>query len=172
MLDSVLLPKEQTCCFSGHRTLPKDKLAHIAKRIDKEIEKLLSQGITVFMVGGALGFDYLAAVAVSRKSEVNNNIKLVFALPYPSYNAGWAKSERLLYNKLIPAEADEVIYVSDSYSKDCYKKRNQFMVQKSQYCICALLHSGTGTGQTVRMAKADGLAIINLLQDSGSNDSG
>jgi len=143
-------------------------MAHTTKRLDEEIDNLLLQGVTVFMVGGALGFDYISALVVIKKREVNNKIKLIFALPYPGYNTGWTKSDRLLYDKIIPAEADEIIYVSDVYSKDCFKKRNQFMVQNSQYCICALLHSRTGTGQTVRMAKADGLTVINLLEDSNN----
>jgi uncharacterized phage-like protein YoqJ len=172
MVGAVLFPREHICCFSGHRNLPEDTLAYITERLDEEIENLLSQGVMVFVVGGALGFDYLATLAVIRKREANNKIKLICALPYPGYDTGWEKSDKLLYNKIIPAEADEVIYVSEAYSKDCFKKRNQFMVQNSQYCICALRHNRSGTGQTVRMGKADGLTVINLLENNGKGGDG
>ena len=166
-MESVPFLYGQVCCFSGHRNLPKEKMANIIKRLDEEIEKLIAQDITTFIVGGALGFDYLATIAVIKKREANENIRLIYALPCPSYNKKWLPEAQLLYKELFQTGADDVIYVSEKYSHDCFKKRNYFMIQNSQYCICALLHNRTrtGTGQTVRMAKEKGLTVINLLDD-------
>lgn len=44
------------CCFAGHRNLPKDKLASIARNLDQAIESLVEKGVTEFISGGALGF--------------------------------------------------------------------------------------------------------------------
>jgi hypothetical protein len=49
--------KEQTCCFTGHRKLPKAKIEQIVINLDHEIEKLIQKGVTTFISGGALGFD-------------------------------------------------------------------------------------------------------------------
>ena len=164
--------KEVTCCFSGHRRLPEEKMIGLIQRLNEKIDHLLLQGVQHFLVGGALGFDYIATLAIKNKREANKNIRLIFALPCPNYNQNWPHKAKLLYKELILSQADEVIYISDTYSRDCFRKRNYFMVEHSQYCICALLHSRTGTGQTVRMAKANGLTVINLLEDSGSDGGG
>ena len=55
---------EQTCCFSGHRHLPKQQILHIHNLLVKRILKLIHIGVNTFICGGALGFDTLAALAV------------------------------------------------------------------------------------------------------------
>lgn len=51
------MDKSFTCCFTGHRRLPKEKMRHIVKRLDQEVENLISQGVTDFISGGALEID-------------------------------------------------------------------------------------------------------------------
>lgn len=60
-------------------------------------------------------------------------------------------------------EADEIIYVSEVYTDGCIKKRNQHMVNRSDYCICALIQSIGGTAQTVRYARNAGIKIIRVV---------
>jgi uncharacterized phage-like protein YoqJ len=55
------MEKETTCCFTGHRRLPKDKIEHIIMRLNQEMDNLISQGVTNFISGGALGFDQIGA---------------------------------------------------------------------------------------------------------------
>ena len=43
------------------------------------------------------------------------------------------------------------------------KRRNEYMVEQSAYCICALLHEKSGTGQTVRFARKKGLRMIHVV---------
>ncbi|MGD0856010.1 MAG: hypothetical protein ABSA18_09440 [Dehalococcoidia bacterium] len=66
--------KSMTCCFSGHRKLPKDKIEQIVKRLDREIDSLISQGVTDFVSGGTLGFDQIAASLIIAKKEISSNI--------------------------------------------------------------------------------------------------
>lgn len=40
----MLMHEEKTCCFYGDRKLPKDKIEHIIKRLDSEMENLIDQG--------------------------------------------------------------------------------------------------------------------------------
>jgi len=44
------------------------------------------------------------------------------------------------------------------------KERNQYMVDNSAYCICALTRPVSGTAQTVRYAKQQGLEISNVAK--------
>lgn len=152
---------ENTCCFTGHRHLPADKIEKIIVNLDKEIENLITSGVTDFISGGATGFDQIAASLIVAKKEMGKNIRLIFALPCKNQDALWNEKQKVLYNGLL-SEADEIIYVSESYDPFCMKRRNKYMVEHSAYCICALLHEKSGTAQTVRLARKNGLKVINV----------
>lgn len=153
--------REHTCCFTGHRKLPKDKIERILKGLDREVEDLIAQGVTTFISGGALGFDQIAASLLVAKKEMGIDIRLVFALPCRNQDENWNDNQKRLYHDLM-AEADEIIYVSEVYSDGCMKKRNRYMVDRSAYCICAQLHPLSGTEQTVKYARRKGLRVINV----------
>lgn len=153
--------KETTCCFTGHRKLPKEKIEHIIKNLDREVDNLINQGITDFISGGALGFDQVAASLIIAKKEMGRETRLIFVLPCKNQDELWSDEQKRLYHNLL-AEADEIIYVSEEYTDGCMKKRNRFMVDSSTYCICARLYPFSGTDQTVKYARQKGLRIINV----------
>jgi len=154
--------KNTTCFFTGHRKLPKEKIEHIIKRLDYEIDNLIARGVANFISGGALGFDQIAASLIVAKKEMRRDIRLIFALPYKNQDELWNDAQKQLYRNLL-AEADEVIYISEEYFDGCMKKRNRYMVERSAYCICALLNPRSGTGQTVRYAKEQGVWILKVM---------
>lgn len=43
------------CCFSGHRSLPANKIQKILINLNREIENCIAAGVTDFISGGALG---------------------------------------------------------------------------------------------------------------------
>lgn len=153
--------KEHTCCFTGHRKLPKETIAQMVKRLDQEIEKLVRQGVTDFISGGAIGFDQIATSLIVAKKEMGRDIRLIFALPCRNQDARWRVEQKRLYSNLL-TQADEIICVSDEYHTGCIKKRNEFMVDSAAYCICALMYDRSGTGQTVRYTRQKGLRVINI----------
>ncbi len=155
--------KEHTCCFTGHRKLPKEKIEHIIKKLDREVGCLIEQGVTDFISGGAMGFDQIAASLIIAKKETGQKIRLVFALPCKNQEELWPAEQKKLYYNLL-TEADEIIYVLEEYRNGCMKKRNRYMVDRSSYCICALLRPLSGTDQTVRYAKQRGLTVINTTE--------
>lgn len=156
--------KNFTCCFTGHRTLPTNKTGEILLNLEREVKELLSKGITNFISGGAIGFDQIAAsLVIAQRKTGNANIRLIFALPCKNQDKFWNVKQKSLYRELL-LEADEIIYVSEVYDDSCMRKRNHFMVEHSSYCICALLQEKSGTGQTVRYAKKNGLQIINVAK--------
>ena len=158
-----MILKQNTCCFTGHRKLPQKKIQRIVKRLNEEIDQLINQGITNFISGGAVGFDLIAASMVVAKKEMGAKIKLIFALPWRNQDEHWSDKEKDLYRSLL-SEADEVRYISEEYNPDCMKKRNHYMVDNSEYCICAFIHRGSGTAQTARYAEQKGLHIINVAK--------
>jgi len=159
----LLINKEQTCCFTGHRKLPKEKIEYMIKRFNYEVDKLISKGVKVFISGGALGFDQIAASLIIAKKETGRDIHLIFALPCKNQHKLWNNEQKQLYHNLL-AEADEIIYVSNEYTDSCMKKRNCYMVEQSSFCICALLYPFGGTEQTVRYARQKGVKVINVIK--------
>ena len=152
---------KSTCCFTGHRNLPTNKIEYIIKLLDYEIESLIHKGFTDFISGGALGFDMIAASLVIAKKELGYDIRLIFALPCKNQEKYWPKAHVLLYKQLLE-EADEICYISDEYSLDCMEKRNQYMVDQSAYCICCLWQSKGGTFETVNYARKQRIKVINV----------
>ena len=155
------MKKEYTCCFTGHRKLPADRIIDIVKNLNDAVERLIDQGVTNFISGGAVGFDQIAASLIVAKKEMGVNIRLIFVLPCPDQDLFWEKEPRELFHNLLH-HADEIIYLSEKYEDGCMEKRNRYMVDQSAYCICALLYPNSGTGQTVRYAEKKG-TIIHLI---------
>lgn len=80
--------KEKTCCFTGHRKIPSEQYNRIAERLKAEIIGLIRQGVIYFGVGGALGFDTMAAQAVLALKESYPQIKLILVLPCKTQTHG------------------------------------------------------------------------------------
>lgn len=153
--------KNKTCCFTGHRRLPKEKIESIVRRLDIAINGLIDKGVTDFISGGAIGFDLIAASLIVTKKERGHDVRLIFALPCRNQDEKWSDGQKKLYHDLL-GEADEIVYVSDEYFDGCMKKRNRYMVDQSAYCISAHLHPMSGTEQTVKYARRKGLRVINV----------
>ncbi|NLO84903.1 MAG: DUF1273 domain-containing protein [Clostridiales bacterium] len=157
------MEKSKTCCFTGHRRLPKEKIKQIIIRLNQEVDNLISQGVTDFISGGALGFDQIAASLIVAKKEMGHDIRLIFALPCRNQDELWSAKQKELYHGLL-GEADVIIYVSEDYTDGCMKKRNHYMVNRSGYCICAQLYPASGTAQTVKYARERKLKNINIIK--------
>lgn len=130
-------------------------------RLRKEMERLIDNGVTNFVAGGAMGFDQMAAECVLAKRQEGDPVWLVLALPYRGYDQRWPDNQRIK-NQFFIDNADEVLYLSEQYHKECMKKRNYYMVDHSAYCICAMIREISGTGQTVRYAKRQNLNVVNI----------
>ena len=63
---------------------------------------------------------------------------------------------------MIIESCDNIVYVCDSYRKDCYRLRNQFMVDNSSRIIGVFKRKlrGSGTLQTINMAKPPDWSLI------------
>ena len=155
------MKKEVSCCFTGHRILGKD---FTISALDNTIEYMINKCVTIFICGGAIGFDTYAAEAVLRAKERHESIELHIYAPCNNQSAKWNIIQKNKYNEILE-KADYVDMVDRPYYDGCMKERNYKMVDNSRYCI-AYFHENesrpSGTGQTFRYAKRQGLEIINL----------
>ena len=85
--------KIYTVCFSGHRELPKNRLANIADKLKMKIEALIKSGYYCFESGGALGFDILAALTVLELKQQYPQIKLILVLPCKNQTRNWRQND-------------------------------------------------------------------------------
>ena len=153
--------REQVCCFSGHRSLPDSQRAGLAVRLMAAIEAQIESGVTLFISGGARGFDLLAAEAVLAQKARHPHIRLLMALPCPEQTRGWPASEVRRYRRVLSL-CDEQVTLAPAYSRECMLARDCYMVNRSARCICYLNRPRGGTAYTVRYAVKRGLEIINL----------
>ena len=157
----------KTCCFTGHRII---KITpELVQRLCDAIVDVIGHGVTEFYDGGAIGFDMLAAESVIELKAEYFDIKLHLLLPCPAEEQikGWNKSQITRYETILNA-ADSVTVVSDHYSRDCMKQRNERLVELADCCICYCTNPRSGTGQTMRMAKDKGIEVKNIFK-SGSD---
>ena len=151
----------KSCCFTGHRILK--VTPELVSRLRETIIDLYKQGVTEFINGAALGFDQLSAKAVIELKAEYRDIKLHLLLPCPAEEQvkGWNKTQIDEYMRIIEM-ADSVTVLSEHYTDDCMKQRNERLVALADCCVCYCNNRRSGTGQTVKMAENKGISIINL----------
>ncbi|MCL2509156.1 MAG: DUF1273 domain-containing protein [Oscillospiraceae bacterium] len=153
--------KSQTCCFTGHRSIPASEIESVKRKLETNIILLLEQGVTDFICGGAVGFDTLAALSVLKMKENNPGIRLILFLPCKDQTKFWKESDKKIYGA-IREKADRTVYLSETYAHGCMQKRNKAMVENSRVCLCYCKRPNSGTGFTVRYAEKVGLRIVNI----------
>ena len=72
--------RAKTCCFTGHRSLSGAEKLKVAVRLRKAIKELVKQGIVFYGVGGALGFDTLAAQTVLDMKKEYPQLRLILVV--------------------------------------------------------------------------------------------
>lgn len=149
------------CCFTGHRDVPLSD-AGIDLALDHLVEELVNSDVRQFYEGGAYGFDYLAALSVIRAKERHPERVLRLNIVKPFQNFRFSRLpdwQRRL--ELLDGLADRVIIVSEHNGPRAFQIRNEFMVDRSLFCVCYCTHTG-GTRNTVRYAKQLGRTVYNI----------
>lgn len=170
-----------TVCFTGHRQIGGAYYDHNQpNRTWQAIERLTSAIIAdlvsnyntrKFIVGGALGIDTMAAkcvVAFKQFNSVSPDIKMVLAIPFPSYSAKMRSEEKKIFDMYLAA-ADEVVMVSQGpFTVRKLFVRNEWMVDNSQMA-CAFWdgREAGGTYQCMRYAKNKGKLLF-LVQTNNN----
>ncbi len=160
-MNCTATPVNETCCFTGHRSIPSDDIFGLSKRLYAAVEELYARGIRNFRCGGALGFDTMAARAVIALRREKGDVRLVLILPCTNQASRWDSRDIREYEK-IRGLADEVVYTSVEYTSECMFIRNRALVDGSSVCVSYLNSASGGTAYTVRYAKKRGVDVINL----------
>ena len=92
--------KDKTCCFTGHRKLPTEKLNKITDELEKTVIGLIADGYLFFGTGGALGFDTVAAQTVIRLKDKYPKIRLILVLPCTDQAKFWNEDDSREYESI------------------------------------------------------------------------
>lgn len=153
--------KNLICCFTGHRSIPREHLERLPALLEQTLESLIQRSITVYRAGGAKGFDTLAALTVLEKKRIYPQVCLHLILPCRDQARGWSVRDRQLYEQIL-AQADEVTYVRETYSPGCMHERNRRLVDGSHCCVGYCISDTGGSAYTLDYANRQGLRVINL----------
>ncbi len=122
-------------CFTGHRP-NKFSFGYNENHIDciklkslliKEIENLYKLGYKTFMTGCAMGVDIWCSEIVLDLKQKYDDIKLYCVIPFENQSEKWNHNYKIRHKNIIK-NCDKKILIQNNYSKDCYEKRNKFMV--------------------------------------------
>ena len=157
---------KKTAFFTGHRHLSDTAVQDLAAPLSQAIREAYLHGYRIFVCGGALGFDTLAAQSLLKMKKELPDIVLSLAIPCTSQPDPWPEKDQRVYHSII-RQADVVKTLSPTYYPGVMLSRNRFMVEQSSLCICYLNSMRGGTAYTVRYAlQYPYMNFINLAVNS------
>lgn len=155
--------RKHRCCFTGHRP---EKLRQSEKEItpllEMAIRASINDGFVTFISGMARGVDIWAAEIVLRLRDQGAPIHLICASPYEGFERSWSADWQKRYRR-IWAAADYAKFIFPAYRRDCFQRRNEWMVDHSAQVIAVYNGEPSGTKNTIKYAQAKDIPVINIL---------
>ncbi len=140
--------------FCGHSRLPTNhKAIDIEKHLKTEIENLILQGATEFLLGGYGYFDNLCARVVCALKEKYPYVKSVLVIPYLN-----RKYDMTYYDYTLYPNLEKIPY------RLAIIKRNEYMVQSSDILVAYIEHTWGGAYKTYLYAQKSRKTIINIAK--------
>lgn len=159
------------CCFTGHRpnALPalgreeSEEMQSLLFLLNRAVLSALEDGVTAFYIGGALGFDTIAAETILRHRLDDSDITLHLALPGRNQTEGWSEQNIARYEAILE-QATSVWYAAELCSPESMRRRNRYLVDHAGRCIAYLRRMRGGTVYTVNYALDSGIPVDNLAE--------
>lgn len=157
----------KTCCFTGHRpqNLPwgfcenDPRCLRLKQQLEAEISRMITEnGVSHFISGMALGVDLWAAEIVLRLRE-KFPVTLECAIPCEAQAARWREQQRSRWFSIIE-RCDRETLLQTHFTPDCFRKRNRYLVDHSDYVIAVWNGLPSGTGVTVTYARERGKEVV------------
>lgn len=154
--------RQHRCCFTGHRP---EKLEQpetvIVEVLEKEIRTAIADGFQTFISGMARGVDLWAAEIVLAFRDEGAAVRLICASPYYGFENRWSWNWKERYRRVMEW-ADLVRFICPAYSRDCFQRRNKWMVDHSARVIAVYSGGSGGTRNTVEYAQMHSVPVVVL----------
>lgn len=168
----------RTCTITGHRP-QRFKFKYnehyklcikIKKALTAEIINFYYQGVRTFWIGGSIGVDTWAGeIIVGLKMQKEyEDLRLCVALPFPGFQDHYDSKQQTRLRNILNG-CDEQITVSDTESEKAYRRRNEYMIDRSD-CVLAVYDNDrfirSGTGMTVNYAQSKKMPLTLIHPDT------
>ena len=154
--------RRHRCCFTGHRPerlgMPEMEVLFGLK---EEIRTAITDGFQTFISGMARGVDLWAAEIVLALRDEGVAVRLICASPYRGFESRWSREWQERYRRVME-RADLVRFICHEYSKDCFQRRNQWMVDHSVRVIAVYNGQPSGTRNTIEYARRCEVPVVLL----------
>ncbi len=120
----------------------------------KAIEELIMNGVKTFYVGNQGNFDSMVLGCLSKLNKTQQQFSYSVVLAYPPTNNNGFD---LYCGYSIYPEGLETVH-----PKYDIEKRNKWMIDRADYCLCYINHTWGGAYKFARQAKRRGLKVINM----------
>ncbi len=135
------------CTFFGHRECY-DLDAGVLR---DAIESLILQGVDTFYAGNQGGFDRLVYGCLKRLKNIYPHIQVFVVLAHlPTEQREGEAFSDTLYPEI------------EGHPRFAIDRRNKWMIENADYCICYITHTWGGAYQYVQRASRQGLTVIYL----------
>ena len=136
----------------------------IRKLKDVIVYYIENKGVNTFISGMALGIDmWSARIIIALKESTYPHIKLVSAIPCDKQYEVWKDQKAIDEWHYIVGKADIVHYVSEeAYTSWCLQKRNEWMVDNSDYIVSVWDGTAGGTHNCIKYARKFNKKILNI----------
>lgn len=133
------------CTFFGHRDCSGLK----EQTLYSAIEELILKGADTFYVGNQGLFDSAVYGCLKRLQRAYPHIRLCIVLAYLP-TGGYGELEDTMYPEI------------EGHPKFAIARRNRWMMEHADFCLCYITHTWGGAYTAAKQAKKKGLTVINL----------
>lgn len=135
------------CTFFGHR----ECYGLDIQALKDAIEDLISEGVDTFYVGNQGNFDGMVYSCLKQLRKFYPYIRVSVVLAY------------LPTEKREGEDMSDTIYPEiEGHPKFAIERRNKWMIEASNCCLCYVNHTWGGAWKFARQAKRRGLTVINI----------
>ena len=138
------------CTFFGHR----ECYGLDTGVLQAAIEDLIAKGVDTFYVGYQGRFDGLALSCLESLKPLYPHIRYYVVFAY--LPTGKPEQDLYVHCSIYPEEMEIGL------PKFAVERRNRWMIDRSDYCLCYITHTWGGAYKFVRLAKRKKLAVMNV----------
>lgn len=161
-----------SCCFISDFSIGYEKNSSVCTKIkqalSQQIYMLASTGASHFLTGMEQGAEQWAAELVLEMKKTKPNLELGCVLSCREQAANWDENARKRYRAIL-SQADYTHIMADATAANCIKKRNRFLVERSDFVL--VVYNGepdSCTAKTIQYAHRQRKAVSIINPADGS----
>lgn len=137
----------ETCTFFGHR----ECYGLDAQVLRGAIEDLIRKGVDAFYVGNQGQYDSMVYSCLKQLRKKHSHIRVCVVLAY-------LPTEKGEYDDMVDTMYPEI----EGHPKFAIERRNRWLIDHTDYCLCYINHTWGGAYKFALLAKRCGKTVINI----------